>query len=184
MLNKEGRPKWKHIGKKSTWLYPLYCPHNDGVMRDVFQDETSLILVESIGDLLSCHQHKIYNTAVSFGLDISPLLICEMLEINPERIIISFNNDTGKDANRGLEGAVKNFLKLLNHFDPHKLLICLPTKNDFGDMSDTDFKEWEDKRASLKSSEQHPKIRELANSMHKDGKLSKNLLKNTKLLQG
>ena len=183
MLDKDSRPKWKHIGRKSTWLYPLYLSLTDGgLIRDHIEKGGEIILVESIGDLLSCHQNGFYNVVVSFGLDISPTLICEMLEINPHKIIISFNNDAGQESNRGLDASIKNYLKLLNHFDPHKLRICLPVKNDFGDMDSADFREWKAKLQCLDHQEQTSKIIELSRQLYKGRKISKALFKNHKLL--
>ena len=183
MMNKNNRPKWKHVGRKSNWLYPLYLPAIGGeLIRGHIEKVGSIVLVESIGDLLACHEQGIHNVVVSFGLDISPTLICEMVEINPSRIIISFNNDADKELNRGLEASIKNYLKLLNHFDPHKLQICLPTKNDFGDMETSDFKEWRAKLAKVNGTIQHQMLTRMATTMYKDKKISKNLFKNTKLL--
>jgi|TARA_R110000824_G_scaffold14840_5_gene62817 hypothetical protein len=183
MMDKDSRPKWKHLGRKSAWLYPLYLPAPEGgLIRQHVEEADSIMLVESIGDLLSCHQEDIYNAVVSFGLDISPTLICEMVEINPSRIIISFNNDADKELNRGLEAAIKNYLKLLNHFDPHKLEICLPVKNDFGDMGPSDFAEWRLKLSKPVKASHPEKIIQLATKLYKDKKISKNLFKNTRLL--
>tara|TARA_R100000808_G_scaffold24873_1_gene58967 strand:- start:13209 stop:14258 length:1050 start_codon:yes stop_codon:yes gene_type:complete len=183
MLNKDNRPKWKHIGRKSTWLYPLYVPQSgEELIRDVIERAGEIILVESIGDLLACHQNGLNNVIVSFGLDISPTLICEMVEINPRKIIIAFNNDMGKESNRGLDASIKNYLKLLNHFDPHKLRICLPVKNDFGDMSPQDFTQWKTKLKELNPSDQATQIATLSKALYKDRKISKALFKNHKLL--
>ena len=183
MLNKDNRPKWKHIGRKSTWLYPLYVPDEGSTpMRDALEESGEIILVESIGDLLSCHQRGLQNVIVSFGLDISPTLICEMVEINPQKIIIAFNNDTGKESNRGLDASIKNYLKLLNHFDVHKLRICLPVQNDFGDMSSQDFTQWKTKLKELNPHDQALKIATLSKTLYKDRKISKALFKNHKLL--
>jgi hypothetical protein len=180
--NKDTRPKWKHIGRKSNWLYPLYVPQAQGSWRDRIEEADSLILVESIGDLLSCHQHEIFNVAVSFGLDISPSLICEMVEINPSKITISFNNDSGKECNRGLDASIKNFLKLLNHFDQDKISICLPTKNDFGDMKAQDFEQWKLKGKNLDRATQLDQISVLSKALYKDRKISQALFKNHSLI--
>ena len=44
-------------------------------------DEKSVILVESIGDLLNLHQNGFKNVLVSFGLDISKLL-CHLVGLS------------------------------------------------------------------------------------------------------
>ena len=49
MLNKDSRPKWKHMGRKSSWLYPLYTTNDKGKpIRDAIAENGELILVESI----------------------------------------------------------------------------------------------------------------------------------------
>lgn len=62
-----------------------------------------------------------------------------------EKIIISLNNDSDKEKNRGEIGSLKSYLKLLNFFDRDKLIIHPPTASDFGDMNDEDFSLWNKK---------------------------------------
>ena len=56
-----------------------------------------------------------------------------------KKIIISLNNDSDKEKNRGEIGSLKSYLKLLNFFDRDKLIIHPPTASDFGDMNDEDL---------------------------------------------
>ena len=44
---KSNRPKWIHYGKKSKWIYPSF------VNKNYIKDKEEVILVESIGDMLS-----------------------------------------------------------------------------------------------------------------------------------
>ena len=53
---------------------------------------------------------------------------------NLNKITISTNNDSEKISNRGLEAAIKIYLKLTNFFDASKLEIRLPIAKDFGEM--------------------------------------------------
>lgn len=178
MINKEGRPKWKHIGKKTKWIYPMNHPN-------FFKENWSnkdIILVESIGDFLSIHENSNLMSLVSFGLDISPSLINALVKINPNKIFISFNNDEHSKENRGLHASVKNFLKLLSFFDKDKIKICLPIKNDFGDMSKEDFSSWNNKLKNISNKNQIEDIKKIANKMFLTKKLSKNLYSKTKLL--
>jgi hypothetical protein len=142
--NNPSRPKWKHMGKKSTWIYPYYvpCDNSQHPVSAAIYDARSVILVESIGDLLNLHQQGIKNVLVSFGTSISQSLICFLVSLPLDRIVISFNNDSDKDKNRGQIGALKTYLKLLNYFDKDKLIVHLPTKCDFGDMIPEDFSVW------------------------------------------
>ena len=69
------RPKWKHLGKKSQWIYPYYSPNIRKDIHDSILEKESVILVESIGDMLNLFQHGIYNVLVTFSTVISsPLL--------------------------------------------------------------------------------------------------------------
>jgi hypothetical protein len=99
-----------------------------------------------------------------------------------ERVVISTNNDCDKQENRGLDAAVKNYLKLLEVFEPGKLKICLPTKNDFGDMAEEDFDEWGLKLNNILRTNQAPEVRKLVEGLASRGKVSKKLLSRKKLL--
>lgn len=177
-MNSSGnRPKWKHVGRKTGWIYPLYAnPETEQAINET----QSVILVESIGDLLNLNEHGYKNVLVTFGLDVSTKLICATLSLNINKIILSLNNDKTSSENRGLNASIKNYLKLLNYYNPEKVLICLPTEKDFGDMSDDQFKEWSNKLQSLTHEKQKPFILDKINSIQ--NKLPKTLLKNKKIL--
>ena len=137
-------PKWKHIGQRRNWLYPLYLPTSDGhLFREETEKKGEVVIVESVGDSLALTENKIFNHLVTFGLGISSKQICELVALNPSRIIIAFNNDSNKPVNAGLESAIKDFIKLMDFFDVSKLSIKLPTENDFSDMHvKGTFDEW------------------------------------------
>jgi hypothetical protein len=175
MLDKEGRPKWKHIGKKTKWVYPL---HNPSLREMIEWQGKEVILVESIGDLLSIYENKRANALVTFGLDASPAVVNALISLAPSNIVIALNNDTSSSENRGLQAAVKNYLKLLKYFDADKLRICLPTRNDFGDMKEEDYKTWDAKLNNLKQKNQTKDILRVAEGMRKNNKISKTLYSN------
>jgi len=177
MNSSVNRPKWKHVGRKTGWIYPLYA--NPETEQSINETQ-SVILVESIGDLLNLHEHGYKNVLVTFGLDVSTKLICATLSLNINKIILSLNNDKTSSENRGLNASIKNYLKLLNYYNPEKILICLPTEKDFGDMSDDQFKEWSNKLQSLTHEKQKPFILDKINSIQKT--LPKTLLKNKSIL--
>ena len=172
MLNKEGRPKWKHTGKKSTWIYPAYVPRPPFPILKILEDSEDLILVESIGDLLALHAHGIYNVLVTFGLDVSPSILSFLPQLNSPRLILSFNNDSSSSENRGLQASVKNYLKLLSHSDPAKICICLPVKNDFGDMTSDCFEKWRTKLDNINIPHQQRDIVNAAHDLASEKKLS------------
>jgi len=137
------RPKWKHVGKKSTWIYPYYIPDfNNNLVQDAISSKNEVIFVESIGDMLNLFENKIYNVLVSFGTVLSTPLICFLASLGSPRIVLSLNNDYDKDDNRGRIGSFKSLLKLLNYFDLDRIIIHPPTLKDFGDMSPPQFADW------------------------------------------
>lgn len=180
------RSKWKHVGKKSQWAYPLYCSDNQKEYPTLhaINSTSEVILVESIGDMLSLHEAGIKNVLVTFGLDVSPHLISILIGLSPNNIVFSFNNDVGKDLNPGMLGSIKNYLKLLSYFDSDKLHICLPTKNDFGDMDNNDIKKWIHKKSNniLNNKKLINRLLAEINKYYKLGKISNNLYKNKKHL--
>jgi hypothetical protein len=178
MTSIEERPKWKHVGRKSSWIYPAFI----GDIQEIICEKNQAILVESIGDMLALHEQGIKNVLVTFGLDVSPSLICYMTGIGINKITISFNNDAGKKYNRGLDSCIKTYLKLLKHFDPSVLEICLPIKNDFGDMDQEDFSTWTEKLNSIDSQKQKDYIIKVSKTLFKKGFITNNLMKNIKYI--
>ena len=126
--------------------------------------------------------HGYCNCLVTFGLDISSKLLCHLISLGLDRIIISFNNDFDKPENRGARAAVKNYLKLLNHFDFQDLFICLPIKTDFGEMNAQDFDEWSEKCGS-DIKDRAKQILGFAKQLKKEGALPKNLSSSIKTLE-
>lgn len=179
MINKEGRPKWKHIGKKTKWVYPL---HNLSTNNEPKWNNAEIVLVESIGDFLSIYENTKLKCLTTFGLDVSPALISALISLSPKLIIISTNNDESSPENRGLNAAIKNYLKLLEFFDPDKIKICLPTQNDFGDMSTEDYNTWEAKLGNIKLKNQCKYIFKKAKELYKEKKISKALFSKTKFI--
>lgn len=176
MSNMTGeRPKWKHVGRKSNWVYPLYS--NDDCRQSI-ESSKEVIIVESIGDMLNLNQNGYSNVLVSFGLDFSSKLICSTLSLNCKKIIISLNNDSQSKENRGLHASIKNYLKLLNYYESSHLCICLPNKKDFGDMSAEDFNQWKKKMTELDIDYQKSYIDNYLNTNR--SKFPKSLIKNIK----
>jgi len=179
MSNKEGRPKWKHVGKKTKWCYPFHHPNFFNQSDWSNQD---IILVESIGDFLSISENTDLKCLVTFGLDISPSLINSLISISPKKIFISFNNDTSSSENRGLNASIKSILKLLQFFDKEKLKICLPIKNDFGDMDKNDYNQWQTKLNNISKKHQYEDIKRISKDLFDSKRISKNLYSKLKLI--
>jgi DNA primase len=134
-LAKNPEIKWKHIGAKSNWCYPLK------LNKEVLLEQKEVIVVESIGDLLSLWDAGIKNVIVAFGVDLSSSLISFFIKIDVQKIILAFNNDIGNNE-VGNKAAQKAKNKLINHFDEKQIKVALPTKKDFGEMNYEEIKQW------------------------------------------
>lgn len=184
MLNNPKRPKWKHIGRKSSWVYPFYVKGEQGGagVKDEILKRKSVILVESIGDLLNLHQHGFKNVLVVFGLTLGSKLLSTLVALNLDKIYICLNNDKGNEINRGEQASAKMYLKLLNFFQKEKLFLNLPIENDFGEMNEEDFILWKKRFKSLNFADTKEYIVEITNSLRKQKALPASLLSNLKLL--
>jgi hypothetical protein len=127
--------KWKHLGEKNNFLYPLFINSKN------IQEQKEVILVESIGDMLSLYQAEIKNVLVTFGTSLSLSILNYCLKIDIKKIYISLNNDSNKN-NVGNIGAEKTYSRLKRYFDDKQLKIALPTKKDFGEMNKEEILEW------------------------------------------
>tara|TARA_Y100000310_G_scaffold341846_1_gene442435 strand:+ start:513 stop:1421 length:909 start_codon:yes stop_codon:yes gene_type:complete len=132
------RPKWKHMGKKSDWRYPFQTN------LETVKTKREVILIESIGDMLSLWDQNVENTLVIFGLDISIPMLNSLIKLDPQKITIALNND-GKKNGAGNVAAEKLNNKLKKYFDFHQIKICLPPEGDFGDMTREEIEEWKQK---------------------------------------
>ena len=122
------RPKWKLIGDKSKWRYPLIINHN------LIRETKQAILVESIGDMLSLWENKVQNCIVTFGISLSPDTMSLLTRLDPDRISIAFNNDSS-DNSAGNKAAYTARKKLLQFFDNDQITIDLPQGyNDYNEM--------------------------------------------------
>lgn len=141
-VSSDKRPKWKHIGNKSSWAYPLKVNVKD------LRAQKEVILVESIGDMLALRENGITTSVVTFGLTLSSKLLYCLISLNPKRIVIAFNNDEGNNfAGNDAANAAKK--KLSSYFDESQLHIKLPSGHkDFGEMNvsnQKDILEWYNK---------------------------------------
>ena len=164
------RPKWKHTGKKSTWIYPYYLSDSKGdfPIQDQIKNKQEVILVESIGDLLRLHDRGFKNVLCVFGTSVSNSLACHLMSLGLKRVVLSLNNDHDKEKNRGEIGSLKSYLKLLSFFDKEKLIVHPPSACDFGEMQDEEFKSWSDSLINFNvdsgNKKNHKRILELIES--------------------
>jgi len=161
------RPKWKHIGEKSSWVYPAFLKDSKGneFVLEAILESNEVILVESIGDVLAFWANGIYNVICIFGLSTSSRIISFLVSNGVNSVVISLN----KELENGLLGSVKTYIKLLDFFDYDQIKICLPKSNDFGDMQrdGVSFSEWVDKKNSINPEEQKLHILSYAEKYNK-----------------
>ena len=91
--------------------------------------------------MLSLWDAGIQNTVVTFGLDVSLSLLNLLLILDPNEVILSFNNDSENNS-AGNKAAKKAKRKLLRYFDSTQVKIKLPTKKDFGEMTRGEITTW------------------------------------------
>jgi hypothetical protein len=127
--------KWKHLGEKNDFLYPLFLNSN------IIEEQKEIILVESIGDMLSLWQNNIKNVLVIFGTNLSLSILNYCLKIDMKKIYISLNNDIEKNK-AGNIASEKTYFRLKRYFDDKQLKIALPIKKDFGEMTSKEILQW------------------------------------------
>lgn len=132
------RPKWKHIGQKNQWCFPakLTLKH--------IKESGEVILVESIGDCLSLYNAGVKNVLVTFGLEVSNSIVNLLLRLDVKTIRICFNDDSESNS-AGNAACKKAYAKLNKFFDRNQLSINLPSKNDFGEMTEEEILQWKKK---------------------------------------
>jgi hypothetical protein len=128
LANDSEYPKWQIHGEKNMFLYPAFL--NDFCLKA----KGEVILVESIGDVLTLWDAGIHNALCLFGRSMSKPLLYYLVKINPDRIIISTNNDMP-----GRAAVWKIRKRLRAHFLDDKIKRMFPLKNDWGDSSQIDI---------------------------------------------
>lgn len=129
------RPKWKLIGKKDLWVYPLFLNHQ------IINEKREVILVESVGDMLALFEAGIKNVIVLFGIAVKKEVLKLLIGLTPCKVMICTNNDSDNN-NVGNRAAFEIKSKLLNFIDKANISIKLPSKKDFGDMDKKEILDW------------------------------------------
>ena len=129
----EDRPKWKIIGKKDSFCFPL------SLNSKIIQEKKEIIIVEGIGCVLKLWDCGVKNAVCLFGLNLGASLLKFMLKVDPDKIIIATNNE---ESGTGNSAAVELSSELMNYFDAKQVKIILPLKKDFAEMSSDEIKKW------------------------------------------
>lgn len=126
--------KWKAIGRKSSWVFPRQS-------FDFIKKSKTVILVEGISDIVALYDAGIKSCLCLFGTKILKELFLKLISLNPSNIIISTNNEVDNNS-IGNNAAKKIKTKLLEFFPEENVIIKLPPKKDFGEMSMEERKQW------------------------------------------
>lgn len=132
VIDDKNKPKWKLLGEKKLWKYPLFANHK------IINNKKQVVLVESIGNLLALWDAGCKNVIVMFGVDVSFEIINYLLKFNIRNIIISTDNDGGA----GNQAAIKIKRKLCKYFDHYAVRIIHSCKKDFADQRLEDNIAW------------------------------------------
>ena len=125
--------KWKLMGGKSHWEFPMQSIPHIKKTKEVF-------LVESVGDMLALYNAGYKNVFVMFGLALMPRLLNKIASLNPNRVIICTNDDSDSKKNEGQVAAEKIKKKLSKLMDEDSILIMLPPNGDLGDSNPEEIK--------------------------------------------
>lgn len=128
-------PRWKKLGDKNSFIFD-----RKNVERAV-KKHGKVILVEGIGCVLALRKVGILYAVPIFGTTPSSHLLGKLIAWNPNKIIISLNNEASKIGNVASE-KVKN--KLLQFFNEDKVVIRLPDKKDWLDCDEEQLKKFAD----------------------------------------
>lgn len=133
--NIEDRPKYKIIGDKGEFKWPLFLNEN------IIKSKKEIILVESTSCILKMWESNINTAVCLFGTKLSIPLLNKIIALDPRKIIISLNNEPD-NKNIGNEESNKLYEKLVKYFDIKQIEIFLPYKKDFGDQNIEENKKW------------------------------------------
>jgi hypothetical protein len=123
------RIKWKVCGVKSEFVFNALLNHS------LINTKKEVILIESIGDGLSLSMSGIDNWLCLFGVELQLGILNYLIKINPQKIIISTNNDKLDGGKAGNLAAEKIYKKLSKYFDSSILEIKLPqSANDWNEV--------------------------------------------------
>ena len=153
---KQNGIKWKHIGGRRNWVYPVHMPAyksksgdpKDGRAKtfpviEAIKKTRQIILVESIGDMMRLWDCGVRNVLVTFGTTLFSKLSAFIMAQDIDELIIATNNDSQSEINRGKVAAIKMFVKSMSFMDLEKIKIVLPATNDFGVASIDDVRAWQ-----------------------------------------
>lgn len=115
-------PKYLHMGEKGEWCWP-YCLTKDS--------NSYVVVVESPFDAASLLEAGINNVICLFGVEMSLKVLNTIIQANPEKVIVSLNNDKLIGGDAGNLANDKLFKRLGKYIDAWYLAKKLPPTKDW-----------------------------------------------------
>lgn len=164
-------PKWIHLGRKTSWIYPFFMQDENGkypCQQDIF-DRKEIIIVESIGDILSLYEAGFKNSFFMAGSHLSNKQIAFLSSLDINRVIIATNNDINSgNENKGKQSAIETFIKLAYYINIDRMTITLPQKKDFGEMNKEEIEAWYHKVSKINKKYIYKEVALKLNEFEKD----------------
>lgn len=120
-------PTWKHLVRSSRAVYPHHTA------AQPIRAARKVVLVESVGDYLSCAEVGLWNALVLLGLNLNARMLGFLVSVNPTHIVISTNADTervnkvtGAITHPGQDAAERLRARLVPFFGEERVLIRFP----------------------------------------------------------
>lgn len=130
--------KWKHSGNKTDWVWPCF------INNKIIYKLKNVILVESPMDCMYLWDNGIKNTICLFGVKLSVSILNYLLRVGARQIIIATNNELDLNGGVGNRASLEIKEKLKRYFDSKNVIIKLPFKKDFCDMSREEIKKYKE----------------------------------------
>lgn len=117
-------PTWKHLFKSSLacWPWQVAGPH--------IKKTGTVVLVESVGDLLALMSHGVQNVICIFGLNLNGKIISTLVANDVKKVVVSLNRD--EDPSKGQRAAEKIANRLSAFFSDESIIVRLPPQKDWG----------------------------------------------------
>lgn len=120
-------PTHKHLVRSARCVFPIH------VAAEPIRATRKVVLLESVGDYLSCAEVGLWNCLVLLGLNLNARILGFLVSVNPTHIVISTNADTervnkvtGAVSHPGQDAADKLRVKLVPFFGEERVLIRFP----------------------------------------------------------
>ncbi len=129
LTNSTLAPKYKHLFRSSRACWPWH------ISGTHIEKTRKVVLQEGWSEWLALENAGIHNSLSLFGLNISDVMVSQLVAMRVEEVIISTNDDPDESrVKKGKRKALDIKAKLDHFFDPSKVRIRHP-KSDWGEAT-------------------------------------------------